>query len=133
MESFGSEPALEPSQDLSSRIASQVHRARVVRVRKLVGFGLPLALGVVALASPAVRYIGFEFSRSGFGEYLLLLFSDPGFVFSNLGIFFSALIETAPVVGTALALTAIVFGALAVRNIITAVHPRRFTTNQNHG
>lgn len=112
----------EPLANLSTRIASEVHKSHVRRVRVLVGIALPLFIGSFLLGSPAVRFLGEELSRSGFREYFSVLFSDPGFVFSNLGVFISAVIESLPTFGIALTLIVVVSFFIALRNIITAFH-----------
>ena len=117
--------AIEPPADLEARIL-----ARIDAAQRRVAHSRMTALRFTAVASSAGVIFAFQyafegFARSGFYQYLSLLFSDNAIVFASWKEFAFSLVESVPILCVTILLSSlfVFFGAfmLAIKN--TQVSP----------
>ncbi len=111
---FAGLPAVEPSATVIPAVMGRIARARTLRARLHAGLHGGLILGAIAAFVPAVNALTARAARSGFSEYLSLIWSDGGSVFGSWKAFALSIIDSAPIleIGVVIALALVVANSL---------------------
>jgi hypothetical protein len=111
----------EHREGLHDRILSRIHtlRVRAARIR-LILFG-SVSLGAMIGTVPAYAYLAQESVQSGFNEYLTLMQTDADLLALYWKELLFTLIDSFPLVGTTLLLSALFLLLWTLPNTITAM------------
>lgn len=112
-----------PAAGLAGRIGSRIVRARIVRNRVRISLHGAVAAGSVVMFVTALQYTSAEASQSGFYDYVSLLVSDGKYLVSSWKEISVTILESAPVMGAAFSLGALIVLTNAVRRGARYVSP----------
>ncbi|MBP6858247.1 MAG: hypothetical protein KBC33_00230 [Candidatus Pacebacteria bacterium] len=115
--------APRPSVRLVGRIESRIVRARVMRNRARISFHGIVATGSIVMFITALQYTSAEASQSGFYDYASLLISDGKYLISSWKEVSVTMLESAPVMGAALSLGALIVLTNAIRRGARYISP----------
>ena len=117
--------APHPSAALADRIGARIVRARVVKNRIRISLHGAVAAGSVVMFVTALQYASAEASQSGFFDYVSLLVSDGKYLASSWKEISVTMLESAPIMGAALSLGALIILTNAVRRGARYASPAR--------
>lgn len=115
----------EPSSDLSERICARIDHARIVRDRLHITAHSIIIVSSIALFIPALQYASTEASTSGFYDYLSLIISDGSYLLSSWREITLSILESAPLMGTALSIGTLIIIANSLRRGSRYISPIR--------
>jgi hypothetical protein len=105
----------EPSRDLARRITARIEHTKAIRVRrKAYAFGA-LSLAAIVSLVPALQYTSSQATNSGLYEYLSLFATDSNYVLSNLKTTLLTILESMPMMATALTLAILLIATYAFK------------------
>ncbi len=122
----------EPSATIVHAVYARIQEAQRIRAqRKAYGYGALTLLALIGLV-PMVQYASMQASDSGLYSYISLFISDGRYMLNNFNISMLSILESLPMMSTALTLAILLVAAYAFKKSSVYIRTLHMQTTQLH-